>query len=73
MGSLHNSNQISIVKSRTGRMWMDRNLGALRVTQSVNDYQGYVWLYRCSPPILLEKWRRDVLGVTRARLQRPLY
>jgi len=46
MGTLHNSNQISTVKSRTGRMWMDRNLGALRVTQSVNDYQAYGWLYQ---------------------------
>jgi len=29
-----------------GRVWMDRNLGAHRVAQSVDDYQAYGWMYQ---------------------------
>ena len=29
-----------------GQVWMDRNLGAHRVAQSVDDYQAYGWLYQ---------------------------
>ena len=29
-----------------GQVWMDRNLGALRVAQSVDDYHSYGWLYQ---------------------------
>jgi len=29
-----------------GQVWMDRNLGALRVAQSMDDYQAYGWLYQ---------------------------
>ena len=29
-----------------GQVWMDRNLGAVRVAQSMDDYQAYGWLYQ---------------------------
>jgi len=37
---------IQTVTSADGRVWMDRNLGAVRVAQSVDDYQAYGWLYQ---------------------------
>lgn len=37
---------IKTVVSPTGRVWMDRNLGALRVAQSEDDYHAYGWLYQ---------------------------
>ena len=39
-------NEIPTVTSATGRVWMDRNLGAYRVAQSMDDYQAYGWLYQ---------------------------
>jgi uncharacterized protein (TIGR02145 family) len=38
--------EITTVKTETGRLWMDRNLGAYRVAQSIDDYQAYGWLYQ---------------------------
>ena len=38
--------EIPTVTSATGRVWMDRNLGAYRVAQSMDDYQAYGWLYQ---------------------------
>jgi len=29
-----------------GQVWMDRNLGAYRVAQSLDDYQAYGWMYQ---------------------------
>jgi len=29
-----------------GQVWMDRNLGAVRVAQSADDYRAYGWLYQ---------------------------
>jgi uncharacterized protein (TIGR02145 family) len=40
-----NCDQILTVTS-AGQVWMDRNLGAVRVAQSVDDYQAYGWLYQ---------------------------
>lgn len=37
---------VKTVTSAAGRVWMDRNLGALRVAQSVDDYHAYGWLYQ---------------------------
>lgn len=37
---------INTVISLTGRVWMDRNLGANRVAISANDFQGYGDLYQ---------------------------
>lgn len=34
------------VASAGGRVWMDRDLGAVRVAQSEDDYQAYGWLYQ---------------------------
>ena len=39
-------NEIPTVTSANGRVWMDRNLGAVRVAQSVDDYRVYGWLYQ---------------------------
>jgi uncharacterized protein (TIGR02145 family) len=38
-------NEIPTVTS-AGQVWMDRNLGAVRVAQSMDDYQAYGWLYQ---------------------------
>jgi uncharacterized protein (TIGR02145 family) len=38
--------KIPTVTSKTGRVWMDRNLGAYRVAESIIDYQAYGWLYQ---------------------------
>ena len=38
-------NKIQTVTS-AGQVWMDRNLGAVRVAQSVDDYHAYGWLYQ---------------------------
>ncbi len=38
--------KIPTVTSSTGRVWMDRNLGALRVAQSAGDHGAYGWLYQ---------------------------
>ena len=40
-----NCDQVPTVTS-AGQVWMDRNLGAYRVAQSVDDYQAYGWLYQ---------------------------
>jgi len=40
-----NGNEIQTVTSN-GQVWMDRNLGAVRVAQSLDDYQAYGWLYQ---------------------------
>lgn len=37
---------IQTVKSKTGRVWMDRNLGAIRVAGSKSDSLAYGWLYQ---------------------------
>ncbi len=34
------------VTSKTGRIWMDRNLGATRVAESLNDEKSYGFLYQ---------------------------
>lgn len=36
----------SVVSPYTGRIWMDRNLGALRVAQSTTDADAQGWLYQ---------------------------
>lgn len=36
----------SVVSPATGRIWMDRNLGALRVAQSTTDADALGWLYQ---------------------------
>ena len=38
--------EVPTVSSAGGQVWMDRNLGAFRVAQSVDDYQAYGWLYQ---------------------------
>ena len=38
-------NAIPTVTS-AGQVWMDRNLGAFRVAESVDDYQAYGWWYQ---------------------------
>lgn len=37
---------VSPIHSSTGKVWMDRNLGASRRAQSVNDYMAYGQLYQ---------------------------
>lgn len=32
--------------SSAGQVWMDRNLGAVRVAQSIDDHRAYGWLYQ---------------------------
>ena len=39
-------NAIPTVTSANGRVWMDRNLGAVRVAESVDDYHAYGYLYQ---------------------------
>ncbi|BBO72367.1 hypothetical protein DSCA_62970 [Desulfosarcina alkanivorans] len=39
-------NEIPTVTSAGGRVWMDRNLGAYRVAQSIDDYRAYGWMYQ---------------------------
>ena len=36
----------SVVSPYTGRIWMDRNLGALRVAQTITDVDALGWLYQ---------------------------
>lgn len=43
-------NNISTVTSKTGRIWMDRNLGATRVAGSKTDSLAYGWLYQWGRP-----------------------
>ena len=43
------SDEVPTVTS-AGQVWMDRNLGALRVAQSADDYQAYGWLYQWGRP-----------------------
>lgn len=43
---LFRNNQVQTVTSKTGRIWMDRNLGAYRAAESSNDYRAYGWLYQ---------------------------
>ncbi len=38
--------KIPTVTSKTGRVWMDRNLGASHVAESMNDYGAYGWLFQ---------------------------
>ncbi len=38
--------EIPTVTSAGGRVWMDRNLGAVRVAERFNDYQAFGWLYQ---------------------------
>lgn len=38
--------EICVVKSSTGRIWMDRNLGASQAATSINDTQAYGDLYQ---------------------------
>jgi len=45
-GPCASCDKIPTVTSANGRVWMDRNLGAVRVAQSVDDYQAYGWLYQ---------------------------
>ncbi len=40
------SDEIPTVTSASGRVWMDRNLGASKVAESQNDHGGYGWLYQ---------------------------
>uniref|UniRef100_UPI0040473EF2 hypothetical protein n=1 Tax=Algoriphagus sp. TaxID=1872435 RepID=UPI0040473EF2 len=42
----NNSNLVVEVTSATGRIWMDRNLGAMRAATSATDYQAYGSLYQ---------------------------
>ncbi len=42
--------KIPTVTSETGRVWMDRNLGAIRVAGSVSDSLAYGWLYQWGRP-----------------------
>ena len=42
--------EIPTVKSKTGRIWMDRNLGAIRVAGSKSDSLAYGWLYQWGRP-----------------------
>ena len=37
---------VSPIHSSTGKVWMDRNLGASRKAQSVDDYMAYGQLYQ---------------------------
>lgn len=37
---------VPTVLSPTGRIWMDRNLGALRVAQGITDSDSFGWLYQ---------------------------
>lgn len=37
---------IQSVVSESGRTWMDRNLGAIRVAQTADDYQSFGYLYQ---------------------------
>ena len=39
-------NAIQTVTSAAGRVWMDRNLGASKVAESVTDHGAYGWLYQ---------------------------
>jgi len=39
-------NPIQTVTSADGRVWMDRNLGAIQVAQSKDDYHAYGYLYQ---------------------------
>jgi uncharacterized protein (TIGR02145 family) len=39
-------NKIPTVTSAGGRVWMDRNLGALQVAERADDYRAYGWLYQ---------------------------
>lgn len=48
--SNNESNKVKTVTSRTGRVWMDRNLGALRVAGSSSDSLAYGWLYQWGRP-----------------------
>ena len=41
---------VPTVTSKTGRIWMDRNLGALRVAGSKSDSLAYGWLYQWGRP-----------------------
>lgn len=40
------TNEVTIVTSATGRVWMDRNLGASRVAKSIDDVEAYGDLYQ---------------------------
>ncbi len=42
--------KIPTVTSKTGRVWMDRNLGAMRVARSKSDSLAYGWLYQWGRP-----------------------
>ncbi len=42
--------EIPTVKSKTGRIWMDRNIGAIRVAGSKSDSLAYGWLYQWGRP-----------------------
>ncbi len=42
--------KVPTVVSKTGRVWMDRNLGAIRVAGSMNDSLAYGWLYQWGRP-----------------------
>lgn len=41
-----NTNGTVQMVTSAGQVWMDRNLGAVRVAQSMDDYQAYGWLYQ---------------------------
>ena len=47
---LYSGDKISTVTSKTGRIWMDRNLGAIRVAGSKSDSLAYGWLYQWGRP-----------------------
>lgn len=42
--------EIPTVTSKTGRVWMDRNLGAIRVAGSISDSLAYGWLFQWGRP-----------------------
>lgn len=44
--SLYRDDVPSVVSPATGRIWMDRNLGALRIAQSTTDADAFGWLYQ---------------------------
>lgn len=47
---MSSGDKIPTVKSKTGRVWMDRNLGAIRVAGSKSDSLAFGWLYQWGRP-----------------------
>lgn len=70
-GQFQNSNPVPIVISKTGRVWMDRNLGAQRPSVNSKDFKAFGDLYQWGRPKDGHQIRSSKLQQLKSKSNRP--